>query len=208
VGEGVDLYASFVNGEQMSVVPPTETVVFDLTCTNRGLAGKLRVGDISIPTDQSPEFVRFHNISRVTPSVRPPIGGDLYWRLISHLSLNYTSLETVEALRGILELYNYPALYDRQAGRANERRLEGIAGLEAVREDILFHGTPMRGRSITLSMKEDHFAGEGDLFLFASVLNEFFSLYASINSFSRLTVRGTREGEIYQWPPQSGRQAI
>lgn len=207
-GDGIDLYASFVNGDQTTVIPPTETVVFHLSCTNRGLAGKLRVGDISMPTDQSPEFAHFQNITKVTPSIRPPVGGDLYWRLISHLSLNYTSLSSVEALRGILELYNTPSLYDRQAGRANERRMEGIVDLQSVGEDRLFHGAPVRGTAISLSMKEDHFLGEGDMFLFASLLNEFMSLYVSLNSFSRLTVKGIQQGEIYSWQPRNGRQVI
>ncbi|MBI3597298.1 MAG: type VI secretion system baseplate subunit TssF [Nitrospirae bacterium] len=208
VGDGTDLYVSFVDGEQTTVVPPTETVVFHLICTNRDLAGKLRVGDIAIPTDRSPEFARFQNITKVTPSIRPPIGGDLYWRLISHLSLNYTSLSHIEAFRGILELYNYPSFYDRQAGRANERRLEGITELQSRGEDLLFRGTPVRGTTTTLSMKEDHFLGEGDMFLFASVLNEFLSLYVTLNSFSRLTIRGVQKGEVYSWPPKIGRQAV
>ncbi|HET6371412.1 MAG TPA: type VI secretion system baseplate subunit TssF, partial [Nitrospiria bacterium] len=208
VGDGTDLYASFVNGEQTTVVPPTETVIFHLTCTNRALAGKLRVGDIATPTERSPEFARFQNITKVTPSIRPPVGGDLYWRLISHLSLNYTSLSSIEAFRRILELYNYPSFYDRQAGRANERRLDGIAEMQSREEDLLFRGAPVRGTATTLSMKEDHYLGEGDMFLFAGVLNEFLSLYASMNSFSRLTVRGVQEGEVYSWPPKIGRQAI
>jgi len=207
VGDGTDTYVSFVNGEQTTVVPPTETVVFHLTCTNRALPGKLRVGDIQVPTDRSPEFARFRNITKVTPAIRPPVGGDLYWRLISHLSLNYTSLSSVETLRGILELYNFPSLYDRQAGRANERRLEGIVGIESRGEDLLFRGAPVRGIATSLAMKEDHFAGEGDLFLFATVLNEFLSLYVSLNSFSRLTVKGVQQGEVYSWPPKIGRQA-
>ncbi|TAK06641.1 MAG: type VI secretion system baseplate subunit TssF [Candidatus Manganitrophaceae bacterium] len=207
VGDGTDTYVSFVNGEQATVVPPTETIVFSLTCTNRALPGKLRVGDIQTPTDRSPEFARFRNITKVTPAIRPPVGGDLYWRLISHLSLNYTSLSSIEALRGILELYNFPSLYDRQAGRANERRLEGIVGMESRGADLLFRGAPVRGIVTSLSMKEDHFAGEGDLFLFATILNEFLSLYVSVNAFSRLTVRGVQQGEVYSWPPRIGRQA-
>jgi type VI secretion system protein ImpG len=208
VGDGTETSVSFVNGEQTSVVPPTETVVFNLTCTNRALPGKLRVGDIQTPTDRSPEFARFRNITKISPTIRPPLGGDLYWRLISHLSLNYTSLASIEALRGILELYNFPSLYDREAGRANERRLEGIVGMESRGEDFLFRGTPVRGIATSLAMKEDYFAGEGDLFLFATILNEFLSLYVSLNSFSRLTVKGVQQGEVYSWPPKIGRQAI
>ncbi|MFY9268606.1 MAG: type VI secretion system baseplate subunit TssF [Candidatus Manganitrophaceae bacterium] len=207
VGEGTELHASFVNGEQSTVVPPTETVVFHLTCTHRALPEKLRVGDIQVPTDRSPQFVRFRNISKVSPTVRPPLDGDLYWRLLSHLSANQSSLSGAASLREILELYNFPSLYDKEAGRVNERRLEGIVDLQSHPEDLLFRGVPVRGVATTLTMREDHFAGEGDLFLFATVLNEFLSLYVSLNAFSRLTVR-EQQGEVYRWAPRIGRQAI
>jgi type VI secretion system protein ImpG len=111
-------------------------------------------------------------------------------------------------LRGILELYNYQALYDRQAARENILRLEGLVALEARPVERLLHGSPMRGTSIRLEMSEDNFAGEGDMYVFATVLNEFFALYASINALTELTVRGRKFGEIYQWPPRLGRQAI
>ena len=208
LGDGTDTYASFVNIDQETMIPPTETVVFHLTCTNRALAGKLRVGDVQTPTESLPEFARFQNISKLTPSIRTPIGGDLYWRLISHLSLNYISISNIQALRGILELYNIQALYDRQAARANERRMEGIHDIQSRTEDLLFHGMPVRGTSTNIAMMEDHFAGEGDMFLFASILNEFFTLYASLNSFSHLTVKGIQQGEIYKWPPRIGQQII
>lgn len=208
VGDGIDTYVSFVSSDQTNIIPPTETVVFRLTCTNRSLAAKLRVGDIETPTESSPEFAQFRNITKVSPTIRPPMGGDLYWRLISHLSLNYISLANVQALTGILGLYNFQSLYDRQAARANERRLEGIREVQSRVEDLLFHGIPIRGTATNIELMEDHFAGEGDMFLFSNILNEFLSLYASLNTFSRLTVKGKKEGEIYQWPPKIGHQII
>ena len=74
--------------------------------------------------------------------------------------------------------------------------------------ELLYHGAPIRGRSVTLDLREDRFAGDGDLVLFASVLDEFLALYASVNSFSRLTVRGVQQGEVYTWPPRLGRQNV
>ncbi|WKW34877.1 type VI secretion system baseplate subunit TssF [Pseudomonas viridiflava] len=49
--------------------------------------------------------------------------------------------------------------------------------------------------------------GEGTLFLFASVLNEFFALYASLNSFHELNVKSTH-GERYEWTPRMGHQPL
>lgn len=208
VGDGTDTYLSFVTADEKNVVPPTETISIDLLASNRNLASRLQVGDIKVPTAGSPEFARFRNITPVTRSLRPPLGKGLHWRLISHLSLNYLSLTNVEALRGILELYNYQALYDRQAARENILRLEGLVSLDARPVERLVRGSPIRGTSIAMDMSEESFAGEGDMYLFATVLNEFFALYASINSFTELKVRGTKFGEVYQWPLRLGQQSI
>ncbi len=65
----------------------------------------------------------------------------------------------------------------------------------------------MRGVRTELTMNQDGFIGEGDLFLFASVLNEFFALYASLNSYHELRVQST-QGEVYQWTPRMGQQPL
>ncbi|RMF72737.1 MAG: type VI secretion system baseplate subunit TssF [Planctomycetota bacterium] len=208
VGEGTDTYISFVSADQKFVVPPTETISIDITASNRNLASRLKVGDVKIATSSSPEFARFRNITPITRSLRPPLGRGLHWRLISHLSLNYLSLTRVEALRGILELYNYQAMYDRQAARENILRLEGLVAMEAKPVERLMGGAPVRGTSIMLEMNEENFAGEGDMYMFATVLNEFFALYATMNSLTELKLRGTKFGEIYEWTPRLGQQAV
>jgi type VI secretion system protein ImpG len=207
-GEGTDIYVSFVKADQELVIPPTETVVFELTCTNRILSDKLRVGDIHVATESSPGFCQFRNITRVSHGLRPPLEGDLSWRLLSHLALNSVSLSSVEAFRGILGLYNFQSLQDRQAGRANQLRIDGIVEIDNSSDDLLFEGVPVRGIKTVLGLKESNFNSEGDMFLFASILNEFLALYVSLNSFSRLVVKGVEEGETYEWPIRIGRRII
>lgn len=208
IGHGTDMYLSFVSPEMEGAVPQAETISTQLTCTNRHLAEQLNVGDICEPTAESPEFAEFHNVIKPTSSVHPPLDGGLHWRLISHLSLNFISLVDVEALRGILELYNLQAYYDQQAARENEQRLSGLLSVEMKPSEWIYKGAPIRGRSVRMEMDEDGFAGEGDMVLFGEVLSEFFALYASINSFTQLTVRGRRRGEVYQWPRRLGRQIM
>jgi len=61
-----------------------------------------------------------------------------------------------------------------------------------------------RGRRVELDLDEEQFTGAG-AYLFASVLEHFFGLYASINSFSTLTARSRqRKGGIRAWPPRAG----
>ncbi len=208
VDDRVDTYVSFVDADGQGTLPESQTVTFQLTCTNRRLPEALQLGDISVPTDSSPAFVKFRNITVPTVSVMPPLGTDLHWRLISHLSLNYVSLVDVEALRGVLELYNFQVLRDPRAARANTRRLQGIQALRAEPAEALVRGSVVRGTAITMEALEDHFAGEGDLFLFASVLNEFLSLHATLNSFTQFSVHGLQSGERNEWPHRIGRDLL
>ena len=208
VGHGTETYLSFVTMDDSGIMPSTETVAADLTCSNRNLAEKLRPGDISVATSQSPSFAVFENIARVTPSVSPPLEGRLLWRLVSHQSLNYLSLTNLESLRGILGLYNFHALADRQAARANELRLAGITSVRARPDEILRHGSTYRGVAVSLELHEDHFAGEGEMYLFASILNQFLNLYVTVNAFTRLRVKGTQQGGVYEWPPMLGQHTL
>ncbi|MBI4565357.1 MAG: type VI secretion system baseplate subunit TssF [Planctomycetes bacterium] len=208
--EGTDVYISFSGSG-----PPSEdseeeleTVTLELTCTNRQLPSRLRLGDISVAGPTSPAMAKFRNITMVTPSVTPPMGGDLTWRLLSHMALNYLSLSRIEALRSIVGLYNFRALVDRQAEQAHRLLLDGLRRIESKPTTRFVRGMPMRGTAIDLELSEDHFAGEGDLFLFGTFLDRFFETYVSINSFTHLTVKGTKYGGIYTWPPRLGGRTL
>lgn len=203
-----DTYLSFVDMAGDNQVPEVETVSVHLKCTNRHLPPGLHVGDVRDRTDKTPEFVRFRNISVPTASVPPPLDGGLHWRLLSHLALNHVSLMDVEALRGILALYNPHAAQDAQSARAHRRRVAGIRRIVGSPSDRLFGGSPIRGTAIQMELRQDHFAGPGDLYLFACVLEEFLALYASINSFTQLTVREVQGGEEYVWPCRIGQKQL
>lgn len=208
VGYGTDRYLSFVAIDGEVAVPSVETVSIELTCSNRHLPEQINVNDINIPGPTAPEFATFRNITKPTSSVSPPLDGGLHWRLISHLSLNFLSLIDVDALRGLIELYNFQAYYDQQAARENEQRLKGIRSISCKPSEWFHRGAPIRGRLIHMDLDEECFAGEGDMYMFAGILSEFFSLYASMNSFTRLKVRGKRRGETYEWPRKLGQQII
>src|ERR671915_2201062 len=75
-------------------------------------------------------------------------------------------------------------------------------GTEAMREILRLHDfadSPSARKQIT---------GAG-VYLFASVLEHFLGLYASVNSLSVLAVRTTqRKGVIREWPPRAGWRAL
>lgn len=74
--------------------------------------------------------------------------------------------------------------------------------------DRLHRGLPVRGLRSEMTLDQEAFGDEGSLFLFASVLARFFSLYASINSFHELHVINLHNRERYAWTLQPGQQPL
>ncbi len=184
--------------------PPLETLAMQLQCTNGLLPGALKSGDICNPTSSTPEFIRFKNIRPPTSSIYPQLGRNLLWKLVSHLNLNYQSLAQADNLRAILALYNFEENRDRPAFLANQKRIAGINAIKTYSVDRLVDHVIMRGRAIQLQMRQDHFAGGGDLYLFGTILDRFLGAYASLNSFTQLVVKEVLNGEVYQWPARIG----
>jgi type VI secretion system protein ImpG len=203
LGDGLETYLSF----GLRNLDQHETLSIELTCTNQNLPRQLGLGDICLPCEDTPEFLSFRNISAVTPSYAPPLHRDFLWKLISNMSLNYLSLANVEALKVILETYDLPRYYDQHAEKVSKRLLDGLKSISHQHVDRLHRGLPVRGVRTQLTINPEGYVGEGDLFLFATVLNEFFALYASLNSYHELRVQST-QGELYQWTPRMGQQPL
>ncbi|MFP7754276.1 type VI secretion system baseplate subunit TssF [Thermodesulfobacteriota bacterium B35] len=205
--QGVDVFLSVAYPPEAGP-PVIETLSIGLTCTNGALPENIQEGDIRLPTSSTPEFVDFTNITTPTLGAQPPLDRNLLWRLLSHLSLNGVSLATAQNLKALLGLYLFPDTRDRTALLANRKRIAGIEKVTSRGVDRLVDGLMVRGREIEVSVRHDHFAGPGDLYLFGCVLNEFFSVYATINSFTRFVLRETLKGEVLSWPARIGERPL
>ncbi len=205
---GVDHLIALVRGDEADYVGENETISLSLTCTNRDLPLALGVGDISVDTQKTPDFVTYRNLTEPTPAYRPVLDGKLHWRLISNLSLNYLSLQSADPLKAVLGAYDFAALHDIQRARATRRRLDGIGEAITTPIDRLIRGLPVRGMKTVLTMDPAGFVCEGDMYLFGTVLSHFFSLYASINSFHMLEVVNAGNQERYTWPMRIGKQPL
>ncbi len=207
-GDRLDRLISFFREDETAMAGRGETISLSLTCSNGLVPHELAVGDLSIAGSPIPAFVEVTNITRPTLARYPVIDGALQWQLVSALSLNYLSLEDAEALRLMLRIYDFDALVDRQKERQAHLRQEGLARITTTPIDRMFRGLPVRGTRSTIEMRESRFASEGEMFLFATVLAEFFRLYASVNSFHELIVKGLEKGEEYRWTAHIGNQPL
>jgi type VI secretion system protein ImpG len=204
VGRGVDHYVSFVDRLDVNQRPPIEVASLQLTCSNGPIADRLPVGSIDQPASDTPRSVNFSNITVVTPEVPPPVTDGLLRRLTANLARNYGAMANVDTLRTVISAYDFRAVFDVQARRRLELLLEGLDGFVTTDTDHVVRGAPIRMRNIELGLADSKIGGEGELFLFGSVLDAFFATYAGINMLHRFSVRGTESNARYTWPPRTG----
>ncbi len=184
-------------------LPNRETLSITTTCTNRNLPGNLRVGDISEPLTALPGFVSARNITPINSGHSPSDGPELHRQLISHLCMNQLSLEHIEHLWTLLTLY--VRLHGNgAAAAANLKRIAGITACNVSECEVLVEGVPMRGREIALKVRQDHFAGAGDMYLFGCTLDRFLNCQVSTNTCTRLTFNETTRGSAISWPIRLG----
>ncbi|MFC5863355.1 type VI secretion system baseplate subunit TssF [Acidicapsa dinghuensis] len=208
--DGTDLYLSLVDLSMSTVHPDATVLSVRTTCTNRDLPSRLPFGnqDSDFEMEGAAAMRRIVALRKPTPTVRPALGKSTLWRLVSHLSINYLSLveEGKTSLQEILRLYD--------VGRTaySQNVIQSILNIRSSRhftrlispEGVSF----ARGIKIDLELDEDQFTGSG-AFLFASVLDRFFGLCASLNSFTRLRVTTPQRKEaLHEWEPRAGRKLL
>jgi type VI secretion system protein ImpG len=206
---GTEMLLRLVDLDFNPAEPPAQTVFAHTLCTNRRLAEQVPEGAL-LQIEEAAPATQIVCLTKPTAQLDPPLGGSTLWRLISHLSLNYLSLsgdaESLRALREILRLYGY--LDDA----AVTQQIAGIRDL-ACRSVVRRVGTESwrgfcRGIQVGLVFDEEMYIGSS-AFLFGAVLNRFFGLYSSVNSFTELVIRSKqRDGVWKKWPPIIGEQIV
>lgn len=187
-------------------------------CTNRHLpltmARGLERGDFEVEINQVETIRCITGPTRPLPSYAQ---GDIYWRLISHLSLNYLSLvdndeeEGAAALRELLSLY----VTEMKKGadqQIQKRQIEGISHVRSRPITKRMIDGPgrisfVRGLEIELQVNESAFEGFG-VFILATVLEKFMAKQISMNSFTQTVLSSEQRGLIHRWPVQVGKKVI
>jgi type VI secretion system protein ImpG len=196
-----------------------ETLVVKCTCTNR---------DLPVQLQHAGEHLRFELESAAplksvkcmrspTTPLRPPLRRHAQWRLVSHMALNHLSIsdpvESKETLKEMLRLYDFSSPDSaQQLGAVNTQLIDGVNQVTSRRVSGRVGGTldggVCRGVEVTVDFDEEKYLGLG-AFLFASVLERFIGLYASVNSFTQM-VATTGDGEnlIHRFAPRAGEMTL
>ena len=172
------------------------TVSTQLLCSNRDLPTQLQYGlpGGDLLAEDVPDGIPVRFLRKPSPSYRFDADSGAHWRLISHLSLNYSGLTQA----GLGEFQKMLSLYDLPRSPATQRLIQGIVTLEhgstrAWMATIPFP-TLMPGIAIRLEIDEQAFVGNS-MYLFAQVLQRYFALNSQLNCFTQLTLVSRRSGE-------------
>jgi type VI secretion system protein ImpG len=185
-----------------------EVLSIQLTCSNGHLAERLRVGDINVPTSSSPELATFRNIVAPTPFIDIAVGKNELWRLLAHVSQNLLSIDDAEAMREFLHLYTFDNQRSDHRAIANRKRVQAVEAFSTTPVDRIVRRILMRGIQIRMTAADRDFAGEGDLYLFGSVLDAFLSMYAAMNTFTQFELTNSQTGERFLWTPRLGEKPL
>ncbi|AYG61908.1 type VI secretion system baseplate subunit TssF (plasmid) [Rhizobium jaguaris] len=207
LGNGVDHYLSFVTRLDEIGRPETETVSMKLLCSNGPLALQHGIGSVNQPTSSTPPKLDFSNITPILGEVPPPLEDNILWTLIANLARNFASLIDVEALRTVVGAYDFRANADKQAAQQRDLLLQSFRRFERRGIDIMRGGRPSRAYELALTVSESQMGGEGEMYLFGTILDQFLKSYASINSLHRFSVRGLDTNTTYKWTPKWGEAA-
>ncbi|OEZ92951.1 hypothetical protein JAB8_07540 [Janthinobacterium sp. HH106] len=179
------------------------TVSTQLLCSNRDLPTQLHYGlpGGDLLAEDVPDGIPARFLRKPTPSMRFP--ADTHWRLIAHLSLNYSSLTQA----GLGDFQKMLSLYDLPHSPTTQRLIQGIVTLEHGSTRAWMPTVPfptlMPGIAIRLGIDEQAFVGSS-VYIFAQVLQRYFALNSQLNCFSQLTLLSHRSGEeILRCPERS-----
>jgi len=210
---GSEVFLSLVDAKAAPYRSDLRQLGVDTLCTNRDLPLHMAVGrgktdfslDVSAPVDE------IRCVAGPTPPKPSHVEGEIAWRAISHLALNYLSLTDGGDEQGAAALRDLLKLYGDASDPAVRKQIDGVKSIayRPVTRRVATAGPVAfaRGLEITVTFDEAAFEGAG-VFLLGAVLERFFAKYVSINSFTETVVNTLDRGQIMRWQAKVGQRHI
>ncbi|MGF7150022.1 type VI secretion system protein ImpG [Sphingomonas zeicaulis] len=174
--------------------------------TNRELPMRLRLGG---DTDFHVHGVPVRAVRAIVPPTRPrpPLAiGDAAWRVIAHLTPNYSALIGTDGDASALR--EHLALYARPEDAAHRRQIDGVLAIHArpvMRRAPGAASGFVSGEGVLIRLDDASFDG-ARMFLFGAVVERFLAEFAAVNSFTQTAFESVHEGRIVQWPARLSRR--
>lgn len=201
-------YMSFVNLDLAPTLPDDTTLYIKATCMNRELPEAILYAEDKVIlqlTHDSAPIIGARFILAPSQLREPLVNNRSMSSLIAHLGLNHVSL--VDPSQGITHLKKVIELYQSNEVE-NSTMIDSIVGMEVSkitrRMQMGIYQAFCQGIKIQLKIDERYFPGQS-AYLFAKILERFFEMYITINSFIELEVINSQNNRsIFQGKPMAG----
>ncbi len=210
---GGEVYISLVDGAAAPYRSDLAQMNVTALCSNRHLPLQLitRQGKTDFRLDLFAPVSSIRCVAGPTDPLPAHPDGEIAWRMISHMSLNYLSLLNADGDAGPTGLKEMLKLYCEASDLRSQKQIDGItaAYCKPIIRRVEAPGplTFGRGLEVVVEFDEPAFEGSG-VFILGSVLEQFFSRYVSLNSFTETVIRSQQRGEIIRWPTHPGKRPI
>ncbi len=211
--EATDVFLSLVDLHFNPNNPDDRTLSLETICSNRNQPASLPFSTEQPRLqclDSAPPCTAIRCLTQPGISIQPSLRNNARWKLISHLSLNHLSItggdQAINALKEILRLYDFK---DSSVNRAQIDSISRIT-TRSINAPLSIDGHTSLCRGIEVEIELDDLQMSGSSsFLFATVLEHFFALYCSINSFTRVLVKlKNKEGYLKKFHPRAGERIL
>ena len=209
---GSEVFVSLVDQNEAPFRSDLRELALEVLCTNRDLSLMLPIGAESDFTLALSAPVQAIKVLRGPTRPRPSIAnGDITWRLISHLGLNYLTLTDLDKEQGAAALRELLSLYADLTDTAVNKQIEGLANVKLTPVTRRLPGKgPLvfgRGIDIELTIDEVPFAGLSPI-ICGMVIEQFVARHVGINTFIQLSLHSTQRGFIHRWPARFGNRPV
>ncbi|REL26643.1 type VI secretion system baseplate subunit TssF [Thalassotalea euphylliae] len=178
-----------------------DTVSAKLTCYNgRWPKQTIREGQLSVGGKDMPQLLQVRNVARPS-NYKTSHESAQHWQLISLLNLKFSSLASVTELKQLL------ALFDWSGRGENKRRIESITAVQSKKFNQVKRGIFIQGSELCITLDETKFSCQADVYHFATMLHQFFIMYAPINQSIQTRIECTPSYQEFVWTITPGQSA-
>jgi type VI secretion system protein ImpG len=206
---GSEVYISLVDSTSAPYSTELKQLGVEALCTNRDLPLQMPIGlgNTDFTLEQTAPCTSIRCLGAPTLPKSSHAEGEIAWRIINHLSLNYLSLTNTDEREGASALRDLLRLYSDNADLQTRKQIDGVKSINCkpITRRITTSGSIAfaRGLEVTVTLEEAAFEGSG-VFLLGAVLEQFFAKYVSVNSFTETVVKTLERGEIMRWTMRDG----
>ena len=189
-----------VSGRELLVA---EILSVDILASNENYPRQyLEIGALEQLSGEVEQGIKVQNITRPSRMYRAPEIHDYQWQLISMMSLNLSSLGEVNKLQTLLSLFDWS---DQEE---NRNRILAIEKIDVQLMHKIAKGVLCQGLEISLEIKESGFSSKADMYLFGTVLHQFFTDYANITEYVETKITALPSYKEWSWKPSMGKRLI